>query len=70
MEQHLALGGCDRPSEVLLSFFHRYGGVADVGSSDASINQDATTDLTQYVTLSTNGAGSADLQPVFKLKHC
>jgi hypothetical protein len=68
MEEHIALGGADRPSEVLLSFFfrfrkwcgdrrHRYRR----GSSETHLSPHSVIRC---------GGGSADLKPVFNLEHC
>lgn len=65
MERHVALGGSDRPSEILLAFFFRYSGIRDV----LDIDSGAATVLSQNVVLRSNG-GSADLQPVFNIDHC
>jgi len=66
LEKHLALGGIDRPMEVLLSFFYRFG-----DSSKQKVINDirAFTTLNQRSLLFADG-GEADLSAVFKIDVC
>jgi hypothetical protein len=68
LEEHLALGGVDRPSEVLLTFFYRFRKFRDKRSNHNS-KSSLETLLSQSKTIHCD-KGSADLQPVFKLIHC
>lgn len=65
VHRHLALGGSDRPGEVLLSFLYRYG----CGAGNDR-NDHATTRLRQYVPLQAHDGASADLSNVYKLDEC
>ena len=67
MERHLALGGSDRPGEIVLSFLYRYGMSA---SRRGYRNQRHCTALSQHVPLEGPDAGSADLSNVFRLDEC
>ena len=62
IEKHLELGGCDRPGEVLYSFFFRYCGKQAKNSLRTHLSQD--------MVLNTSDGGSADLSNVFLLDHC
>lgn len=64
----MALGGADRPSEVLLSFFFRFRkwrGERRYQDRRGS----PETHLSPHSVIHCDG-GSAELQPVFKLEHC
>lgn len=73
LEQHLALGGSDRPGEVFLSFLVRYGkvtkGLGLIGSQNG-MDTKAQTHLSQQTILNSNGQYSADMSAVFLLDHC
>ena len=79
LERHLALGGADRPGEVLVGFFVRYGnvkrGLGLVGSlkshGESTIDTKACcTHLQSSTVLRCDTGYEADLQPVFLLQHC
>jgi len=65
IREHLAMGGQDRPGEVLLSFLFRYGQVKGHNVSDAT-----RTTLHQYIPLQYTDTCSADLSNVYLLEHC
>lgn len=65
IEKHVKLGGSDRPGEILLSFFFRYGSVPGY----SNINSRARTTLSQFEVIST-ADGSADMSPVFQVQNC
>jgi hypothetical protein len=74
IEQHLALGGNDRPSEILISLLIRYGGGNSGGGHHRNNRgSNATTDLeklkTQDEVLRCDG-GTVELTPVFRLTDC
>ena len=62
IERHLQLGGCDRPGEVLYSFFFRYCGKQAKNSLRTLLSKD--------MVLKTSDGGSADLSNVFLIDHC
>jgi hypothetical protein len=62
LHRHLALGGADRPGQVLLSFLFRYGGCL--------CEDDYRTPLDQDVPLMTDEGAEADLSNVFQLGTC
>jgi len=66
IESHLANGGKDRPSEILISLLFRYGCIG-------AHNDNSTTNLEQLRiredTLSSDG-GMCELTPVFRLSEC
>jgi hypothetical protein len=62
IQQHLAMGGADRPGEVLLTFLFRYGRVQGHNVDDM-----ARTKLHQKVPLQYSTDCSADLSNVFLL---
>jgi len=66
IEKHLALGGSDRPGEVILSFLYRYGGMND----NQRGCQKYCTKLSQHVPLQGPDGASADLSNVFRLEEC
>ena len=79
MERHLALGGADRPGEVLVGFFVRYGNVKRgrglVGSfssrGESTIDPETCcTPLKSSTVLRCDTGYEADLQAVFLLQHC
>jgi len=82
LERHLAMGGADRASEVLVSFLIRFGsckqGLGLVGMStstftfnhNSKIGESYNTYLTSSTVLRTNDNYEADLQAVFLLQHC
>lgn len=79
LERHLAFGGADRPGEVLVGFFVRYGnvkrGLGIVGSNsvkgDSAIDAGkCCTDLQSSMVLRCDTGYEADLQAVFLLQHC
>lgn len=65
LQQYLELGGTDRPSEILISFLFRYGGI-----KGHNVDPRARTKLSQYVPLVDNSGCMADLSNVFQLQHC
>lgn len=65
LRRYLALGGADRPGEVLLTFLYRYG-CCDINRQDPSHQ----TKLHQHKTLEALDGASADLSNVFKLADC
>jgi hypothetical protein len=65
LQQHLALGGLDRPAEVLLSFLFRYGCV-----KGHNVDERVRTKLSQDVALEDKNGCAADLSNVFLLDHC
>jgi hypothetical protein len=65
IQQHLALGGSDRPGEVLIAFFFRYGNVKGHDVDDQN-----RTMLSQHVALQEESGCIADLSNVFQLEHC
>ncbi len=62
------MGGVDRPSEVLLTFFYRFRKFRD-RRNDHNSKASLETLLSQSKTIHCN-EGSADLQPIFKLIYC
>ena len=67
LDQHVALGGSDRPSEVFASFLYRYG---EIKGFRPQCHIKAATKLDQEVTLTSFDNGHADLSPVFHIAHC
>lgn len=67
MEEHIALGGADRPSEVLLAFFFRFRKWC--GDRHRYRRGSAETHLSPHSMIRCDG-GSAELKPVFNLQHC
>lgn len=65
IEQHLLLGGNDRPSEIFLGFLFRYGAILGYNSLDGTM-----THLQKNVPVATFDASIADLSNVFLLEHC
>lgn len=66
LQRHLALGGSDRPGEVLLSFLYRYG-CCGANRNDATTHQ---TKLSQHRPVEARDGASADLSNVYKLNDC
>ncbi|CAB9529820.1 expressed unknown protein [Seminavis robusta] len=71
LENHLELGGADRPGEVFLSFLHRYGQVKrGIGVLD-NCHRRARTFLTQNAVLECcEGGYAADMSATYLLRHC
>jgi hypothetical protein len=68
MEEHIALGGADRPSEVLLTFFFRFRKWR--GDRRHQYRRgSAETHLSSHSVIRCDG-GSAELMPVFNLENC
>jgi hypothetical protein len=65
LQEHLALGGLDRPAEVLVSFLFRYGCV-----KGHNVDERVRTRLSQDVALEDKNGCVADLSNVFLLTHC
>jgi hypothetical protein len=65
LQEHLALGGLDRPAEVLVSFLFRYGCV-----KGHNVDDRVRTRLSQDVALEDKNGCVADLSNVFLLTHC
>ena len=66
IERHLAGGGKDRPSEVLISLLFRYGSIG-------ADHDEATTNLEQLQNRDTSIAsdgGLCELAPIFRLGEC
>lgn len=67
LERHLSLGGNDRPSEVLLSFFGRFG---NTKNTPLKCHEQCFTWLGTNAPDVTCKDGSADLKSVFKIDDC
>ena len=67
LDQHIALGGADRPAEVFASFLYRYGAIKGYRQR---CHQNSVTTLGQTTTLTSHDNGHADMMPVFHLSHC
>jgi hypothetical protein len=65
LQQHLVMGGLDRPAEVLVSFFFRYGNV-----KGHNVDDRVRTRLSQDVGIEDRNGCVADLSNVFLLGHC
>jgi hypothetical protein len=65
LQEHLVLGGLDRPAEVLVSFLFRYGCV-----KGHNVDDRVRTRLSQDVALEDKNGCVADLSNVFLLTHC
>jgi hypothetical protein len=65
IQQHLELGGLDRPGEVFLSFLFRYGNVGG-----HNVDARTLTDLSQQASVHDREGCTADLSNVFQLEHC
>jgi hypothetical protein len=65
LQQHLAMGGLDRPAEVLVSFLFRYGCV-----KGHNVDDRVRTRLSQDVGIEDMDGCVADLSNVFLLGHC
>ena len=79
MEKHKALGGLDRPADVLLSFLFRFGGLDDdisaryadlLGSQSRHSLRKMTTRLTMDTILFSAKGGEADLSGTYKIDQC
>jgi len=66
IERHLALGGSDRPGEIVLSFLYRYG----MSGSQREGSKLHCTPLSKDVPLQGPNGASADLSNVFQLDAC
>ena len=67
LDQHVALGGSDRPAEVFASFLYRYGGIKGY---QQRCHENSVTTLGQTTTLTSQDNGHADMMPVFHVSHC
>jgi len=67
LEHHLALGGDDKPAEVLYTFLFRYGAVQH---SNPKISSSYRTLLSQESVIRTEDGGSVDLKPCFQIGNC
>lgn len=68
IQQHLALGGQDRPGEIFLSFLFRYGSPSATG--DHCVDEKARTFLSQEACPKCEDGCEADLSNVFKIADC
>ena len=64
LEQHLSIGGQDRPGQVLLLFWFRYGDIKAENTRRAM-----RTPLTTGTTVRTRDGAEADLNNVYLLDH-
>ena len=64
LEQHLSIGGQDRPGQVLLLFWFRYGDIKAENTRRAM-----RTPLTTGTTVRTRDGAEADLSNVYLLDH-
>ena len=67
LDQHVALGGSDRPAEVFASFLYRYGAIKGY---QQRCHENSVTTLGQTTTLTSQDNGHADMMPVFHVSHC